>query len=149
MTLINCGLRIKFKDIKWKGCYPLGNTRVWDSATRVTEDMYIPNSLDCISFQYRKRLPIGRGGMILTDDKQAYEWLRKARIDGRDYRVHQWEDVVTTQGWNCYMTHDDAARGILIFDDLTRETNEFEDYGSWETYPDLKGNPFFKEHMGK
>ena len=42
--------------------------------------MYIGgDNFQTLSFQIKKRLPIGRGGMILTDDKK-YDWLVKAKI---------------------------------------------------------------------
>ena len=53
-----------------------------DSATRFTKNMYINKTLTCLSFHHRKHLPIGRGGMILTDSKKLM-WL-KARYDGRN-----------------------------------------------------------------
>ena len=34
----------------------------------------------------KKKIPIGRGGAILTNDKKAYQWLKMARYDGRDIR---------------------------------------------------------------
>ena len=145
MTIINNGFNLKFEDLKWKGQYQLKDTRVWDSATRFTENMFIGGDrLQCISFQSRKRLPIGRGGMVITNDKHAADWLRKARIDGRDVSKHQFDDEYTFSGWNLYMTPDDAARGILIFDDMTKDKKEFADYGSWEMYPDLSTKEFFE-----
>ena len=37
----------------------------------------------CISFQYRKHLSLGRGGIILLDKKDDYEHLKKMSYDGR------------------------------------------------------------------
>ncbi len=45
--------------------------------------MYIPKSYMALSFHIKKQLPIGKGGMVLTDDKKAYEWFKKARYEGR------------------------------------------------------------------
>ena len=46
-----------------------GNTNIIDAAVYWKENCYIPNSFMCLSFQFQKHLNIGKGGMILTDDK--------------------------------------------------------------------------------
>ena len=47
------------------------------------KNMYIPDTLMCLSFHGRKCLAIGRGGAILTDNLETYNWLKCARFDGR------------------------------------------------------------------
>ena len=37
----------------------------------------------CISFQFKKHLNIGRGGIILTDNETSYAALKKMSYDGR------------------------------------------------------------------
>ena len=80
MQIAHAGHRIKFVDMEWDGIYQLGNTGVYDGSVMFTKDMFMGGSdtLQCLSFQLKKRLPIGRGGMILTNDKAAYEWLKLA-----------------------------------------------------------------------
>ena len=46
------------------------------------KDSYIPEHL-CLSFSISKHLNIGRGGMILTDDKKVSKVLKKMSHDGR------------------------------------------------------------------
>jgi dTDP-4-amino-4,6-dideoxygalactose transaminase len=104
-------------DIEWRGCYQLHPTRVYDSAVRFEKNMYIKDSFFCLSFQYRKNLPIGRGGMILTDDKDAVERLKELRLNGRD-------------GWNMYMTPEQAARGITLLKMREKKTG-WSDYDDW------------------
>ena len=70
--VINAGCKVKFVDKEWKGCYHLSPYPVVDGATRFTKDMYEPGTFHCLSFHIRKILPIAKGGMILTDDRQAY-----------------------------------------------------------------------------
>ena len=41
------------------------------------ENSYIPGTFMCLSFQFQKHLSLGRGGMILLDDKEAYNKLSK------------------------------------------------------------------------
>ena len=126
----------KLKKIKWEGIYQIKPTRVWDAALRWTEGMYIKDSLMCLSFQIKKRIPIGRGGMILCDSKKEYEWLKLARHDGRDLNTpYDDPNHVKMQGWHYYMTPEDAARGIILMDN-TPKVNK--DQGGWQNYPPLK-----------
>ena len=55
--------------------------------------MYVGNdAIQVVSFQIKKRIPIGRGGMILTDSKDAYDWFKYASYDGRDLRKYYMDD---------------------------------------------------------
>jgi len=133
-SIIHAGYFIKFKDIAWQGEYQLGSTEVWDAALRFRKGMY-HGGFQCISFHIKKLLPIGRGGAILTDDIEAVKWFRKARFDGRN-PVPLQEDDFTMLGWNCYMTPDQAARGLQLFQ--AKGDKEFEDLKVEEQgYPDL------------
>ena len=82
-TVIHAGCKVKFEDIEWSGAYQLNPYPVWDGATRMQRGMYVKDSYYCLSFHRRKHIPIGKGGMILTDDKRAYEWFKVARYEGR------------------------------------------------------------------
>lgn len=133
-SIINAGGKVAFSDDEWTGVYQLGNTGVWDSALRFQKGMY-KGGLHCLSFHSKKLLPIGRGGMVLTDDYNAYKWLRKARFDGRD-EVALADDPLTMVGWNMYMMPEQAARGLQLFDLLKNE--DIHDMDSTKQhYPDL------------
>jgi dTDP-4-amino-4,6-dideoxygalactose transaminase len=136
LQIKHAGLRYDFKDYQWAGLYQLGNSRVWDSAVRWTKDMYIGNNnLQVISFQIKKRIPIGKGGVILTDDSEAAKWLKLASYDGRDLTTPYTDSVhFKNLGYHMYMTPEDAARGIILMDS-TPEVNE--DSGSHLNYTDL------------
>jgi hypothetical protein len=142
MAVHHAGCVVKFEDQNWQGVYQLKPYPIYDGAVRFTEGMYIPGALQCISFQIKKRLPIGKGGMIFTDDREAYEWLKLARFEGRNLEVDQWSDEYAFDGWNMYMTPEDAARGILIFDKLPKNN---EDTANQDNYPDLSQKKLFKE----
>ena len=76
MQVKQAGLNYKFENFEWSGVYQLDPTRVWDGAVRWTKDMYVgDNALQVISFQIKKRIPIGKGGIILTDDEHAAKLL--------------------------------------------------------------------------
>ncbi len=115
--------RLNLDEEHWEGLYQIKPLNVWDSAGRFTKGMYIGgNNFQTLSFQIKKRLPIGRGGMILTDDKEAYDWLVKARYDGRDLNKPQTEDNIEIFGYHMYMTPEDAARGLILFNQLIQNT---------------------------
>ena len=67
----------------WTGIYQIKPYPIYDSAKRLTSNMYIPGSFMCLSFHIKKQLGIGKGGMILTDDLAAVEWFKRARYEGR------------------------------------------------------------------
>ena len=108
-SIINAGGKVKFEKKNWKGRYTLNPYPIVDSALRFKKGMYIPKSLYCLSFHSKKHLPVGRGGMILTDDKLAYHWLRIARFDGRNETQLE-KDNIQIVGWNAYMQPEQAAR---------------------------------------
>ena len=68
----------------------------------------------CLSFHYAKHIPIGRGGMILTDSKKARDWFRIMRNDGRK-EIPKEKDFVRMLGFNAYMTPEQAARGLSLY----------------------------------
>ncbi len=132
-SIIHAGGKVKFKDYKWKGIYQLQPFPIIDGAKRFTKDMYVKNTFHCLSFHARKHLPIGRGGMILTDDEDAYKWFKRARFDGRDECKLE-QDRFEMLGWNFYMTPEQASRGLLLFS-MTPDVNE--DLMEIPDYPDL------------
>jgi len=137
MQIKHVGLNYKFKDFDWSGVYQLNPTRVYDGAVRWTKDMYVGNdALQVVSFQIKKRVPIGKGGVILTDDKAAYDILKLMSYDGRDLTLpYDHEDHIKTFGYHMYMTPEDAARGIILMDSVN-EINE--DSGHSGVYPDVE-----------
>jgi dTDP-4-amino-4,6-dideoxygalactose transaminase len=127
----------------WSGIYELINADIFDSAARFTSDMFIGgNSLQILSFQIKKRLPIGRGGAILTNSLEAYTWLKLSSYDGRNLKSpYTSSNHIEQIGWHYYMTPEDAARGILIMDQLpltNADTMNFEDYPNLLNYRNFK-----------
>ena len=97
--------------------------------------------MQVVSFQIKKRVPIGKGGMIMTNNKEVYEWLKYASYDGRDLQKQYMEDDFKMIGYHFYMTPEDAARGILLMDQIP-EVNK--DTGNSKTYSDLSNKKIFK-----
>lgn len=112
-TILNAGKEVVFRDEDWKGLYKLDPFPIWDCAKRFTSDMYRSGQYQCLSFQIKKNLPIGKGGMILMDDANFVEWAKKARYEGRS-PVNYREDNIKGPGWNFYMPPEDAARGLAL-----------------------------------
>lgn len=139
MQILHAGYEFEFIEKEWSGIYKLDPLNVWDFAGRWTKGMY-EGGYAALSFQIKKRLPIGRGGMILCDDYEAYTWFKKACYDGRDLEKNYMEDDIEMLGWHMYMTPEDAARGIILMDNIS-EINE--DSHSYMSYKDLRLNKVF------
>ena len=110
-------LRWTWKDENWQDYYEIGNTDIIDAAVLWKENSYIAGKFMCLSFQFQKHLSLGRGGMILLDDKEAHEELIRMSYDGRD-RDMPWRDQnVKTHGYHYYMTPETAITGIERLED--------------------------------
>ncbi len=131
-SIMQAGAKLVFEDISWKGIYQLKPFPIYDAAKRLTSNMYIPGSHMCLSFHIKKHLKIGKGGMILTDNKEAVEYFRKARYEGRS-EVKYHEDMIDEEGWNMYMTPEQAARGLTLMQNYP------------EHMPDLPEDPPYRD----
>lgn len=112
--IIHAGGKVNFEQKEWSGIYQLQPTRVYDAALRFTRDMYIHKTLMCLSFTgASKTLKLSKGGMILTDDPFAAEWLKRARMSGRREKSYL-DDDFDMIGWNFYMLPEIAIRGLTL-----------------------------------
>jgi len=140
-AILQCGANLKFNKYRWKNQYILDGSGIWDSAIYFHKGCY-RQDFTCLSFHAKKHIPIGRGGMILTNSANARDVLKRMRFDGR-YGGSLKDDKIYHTGWNMYMTPDQAARGLMLLDVFkAREFHEIDDY---ETYPDLSKHPYFKK----
>ena len=78
--------------------------------------------------------------MILTDDADAAAWFRKGRYEGRGEVMYH-EDNIEINGWNAYMTPEQAARGLELFDKISDDNPDQESSG---TCKDLSKFPIYK-----
>jgi dTDP-4-amino-4,6-dideoxygalactose transaminase len=124
----------------WRGIYQLKPYPIYDSALRLTSGMYIPNTFMALSFHVKKNLPIGKGGMILCDNFEAYKWFKKARYEGRSEKFYK-DDDIEFCGWNMYMTPEEAARGLYLFQNYPDFKNDIIEEGG---YRDLTEFTVFK-----
>lgn len=147
MQIIHSGNIPKFNDIHWDGKYSFGGVPIVDAATAFYKGMYY-DTLDetymILSFHHRKILNIGKGGMILTNDKNFVSWCRPMIYDGRHIDKMYNEDEFECIGYHMYMTPEDAEKGIQIFKTLDSYN---EHCGNWETYKDLTQQKIFKSYI--
>lgn len=144
MQCIHAGNTVRFEDIEWSGEYYLGDTPVVDAATRFRKGMYKSSTYYCVSFHHRKTLKIGRGGVILTDNKEFVDWCRPMIYDGRHkYVMHDVDDYECI-GYHMYMTPEDASIGLTK---LASIADYNPDTGSNLTYKDLSKQSVFLPYI--
>jgi dTDP-4-amino-4,6-dideoxygalactose transaminase len=148
MSIIHAGGKPVFRDQDWSGYYQLKPLPVFDCARWFSSNMYYKITPDrptgilmvCVSFHASKILGDTQGGAILLNDKKAYEWLLKARFDGRTKGVPPHRDTFDTIGWHCYMSPDVAARLLLKLSVLPDHNIPLPN----DKYPDLSLLEIFK-----
>ncbi len=142
--IVHSGNRVKFdnnhpaiKGKKLVGKYQLAPLPIWDCALSFTKDMYMPGQFMCLSFSGAvKHLKLSKGGAILTDNKEAYEWFKMARYMGRHELPHT-ADVFEMAGWNFYLLPELAARGLVLMMGMEENEDleiEYQDLSNYEIY---------------
>jgi dTDP-4-amino-4,6-dideoxygalactose transaminase len=131
MTFKKLNIGFMWDNSAWNDYYFIGNTNIVDGAVYWKKNGYIRNSFMCLSFQFKKHLKLGRGGMILLDDKKAYDVLSKMRYDGRNIDIPWAEQDIDMLGYHYYMTPETAQKGIEEFEkvkDIEPRTWSYDDY---------------------
>ena len=128
-TINHAGCSVKFVDREWSGAYKLDPFPVYDAATRMRKGMYVKDSYYCLSFHRRKHIPIGKGGMILTDNEDAYNWFKVARYEGRHMDRLYKDDYFEVVGWNMYLPPEQAAKGLYLFENIDDDNDDLESSG--------------------
>ena len=82
-TLDKLNIKWSWEEKNWTDFYYIGNTNIIDAAVYWKENSYINNTFMCLSFQFKKHLSLGRGGMILCNNEEDYLELKKLSYDGR------------------------------------------------------------------
>jgi dTDP-4-amino-4,6-dideoxygalactose transaminase len=150
-SIKHAGAKILWRDKRFqsfKGMYELFPSGIYDCALRFKKDMYKRKmynngNMMCLSFHVKKHIPIGRGGMVLVDNKRAYNWLKQMRFDGRHECALQ-DDDINLLGYNMYMTPEQAVRGLMLFDLI--KDKELDDLDSQkQCYPDLSAIKVYNE----
>lgn len=102
---------LEWKDENWVDYYYITDNII-DAAVLWRKNSYISNTFMCLSFQYQKHLSLGRGGIILTDDKEAAIDLKKMSYDGRLPGIPWREQNISSIGYHYYMTPETAKIGL-------------------------------------
>jgi|TARA_R110000824_G_scaffold117718_1_gene269755 dTDP-4-amino-4,6-dideoxygalactose transaminase len=131
-----------WRDEEWIDYYYLGGTNIIDAAVLWERDSYIPSTFMCVSFQFRKHLNLGRGGIILTDDKEASKELKKMSYDGRIPNVPWREQNISSVGYHYYMTPETAELGLKKLPSAISTTPRKWNVSDW---PDLTKMDVFKK----
>ena len=133
-------LKLEWKDENWNDYYYISE-KIIDAAVLWKKDSYIKNTFMCISFQYRKHLNLGRGGMILCPDKNSYNKLKKMIYDGRDPNIPWREQNIESVGYHYYMTPETASKGIEKLPEAIKRNPKKWKITEW---PDLRNMKVFK-----
>lgn len=139
------GLPYTLDDVKWYDYYYMTNDII-DAAVYWKENGYVSGTKMCLSFHFKKHINIGRGGMVLLDNKDEYDRLVKMRYDGRsiyDGILHKDEDI-TEIGYHYYMTPETAEIGSQIFEE---KRDVAPNAVSYEHYRKLTEFSYFKERF--
>ena len=98
-------LDIEWADDEWQDYYYMTDNIV-DAAVYWQADSYIPGTYMCVSFQFKKHLSLGRGGIILCDT------LKRMSYDGRSPDIPWSLQNIKTIGYHYYMTPETAELGL-------------------------------------
>jgi dTDP-4-amino-4,6-dideoxygalactose transaminase len=136
MTMHKLGIQYELLDIKWQGSYQFENSPIWDCARKFESDMYLPGTVQCVSFGFTKPLQIGLGGCILTDDADLYKRASRMRYDGRDiFNYSPWDQQpIFEVGYHYYLRPEECIIGLNLLEN-NQFTTQLEKYFN---YPDCR-----------
>ena len=133
-------LKLQWDNNVWKDYYYV-TPDIIDAAVLWERDSYISNTYMCVSFQFQKHLSLGRGGIILTDDKQSAINLKRLSYDGRHPDIPWREQDIDMIGYHYYMNPEIAQLGLDKFDKAVDTPPREWKYEDW---PDLTTMKIFK-----
>jgi hypothetical protein len=135
------GIEMEWSDEIWQDYYYLTED-VIDAAVLWKQNSYIPGTYMSVSFQFRKHLSLGRGGIILFDKKEDFETLKRMSYDGRSPDESWAVQNIKTMGYHYYMTPETAELGLKKLPEAIERKPKQWTYNDW---PDLTTMDFFKE----
>ena len=124
----------------WQDYYHLTDDII-DAAVLWRENSYIPNTYMCVSFQFRKHLSLGRGGVILFDRQEDFDTLKRMSYDGRSPDESWSVQNIKTIGYHYYMTPETAELGLKKLPEAIERKPKQWVYKDW---PDLTTMDVFK-----
>jgi len=146
MLASKLNITYSWKEESWEDFYYITD-KIVDAAVYWKKNSYIKGTYFVLSFQFKKHLSLGRGGMILTDNEEAAIELKKMAYDGRDNNTGPWaEQNIETIGYHYYMTPETAELGISKFQAATDSVPKL---WSYKDYPDLTKFKVFNNGTSK
>jgi len=134
-------IKLNWVEDQWQDFYFLTH-EIIDAAVLWKKDSYIKDKFMCISFQYRKHLNLGRGGVILLTDYRDYQKLKKMTYDGRESEIPWREQNIDLMGYHYYMTPETAENGLKKLPEAIKTKPK-----KWtiEDWPDVSKMEVFKK----
>lgn len=142
MTFEKLEIPWDFIDVKWQDYYHITNTNIIDAAVYWKANGFQKGYFNCLSFQFRKHLNLGRGGMILTDSQEDAVKLKKMSYDGRRFDIPWAQQDIDTIGYHYYMTPETAELGLIKLEQVKNSPSRV---WSFQDYPDLSTMKVFKK----
>ena len=133
-------LDLVWTDEKWKDFYYI-TENVIDAAVNWKRNSYVPGTYMCVSFQFRKHLSLGRGGIVLFDKKEDFDVLKRMSYDGRTPDEPWSTQNVKSIGYHYYMTPETAELGLKRLPIAITTPPKNWTYSDW---PDLTKMEVFK-----
>ena len=137
-------IELVWEDREWQDWYNLGYGNVIDAAVLWKRDSYIEGTMMNISFQFQKHLSLGKGGMILCDNKEDATMLKKMSYDGRLPNIPWRGQNVDTIGYHYYMTPETAQMGLEKLEKAIETKPKQWTITDW---PDLTQMDIFKTNL--
>ena len=131
---------MSWSDEEWKDYYYLTDDII-DAAVLWQKNSYVSNTYMSVSFQFRKHLSLGRGGVILFDKQSDYDVLKRMSYDGRSPDLPWAQQNIKTIGYHYYMTPETAELGLKKLPDAIKCQPKKWVYTDW---PDLTTMEVFK-----
>ena len=111
MLASKLNIEMEWTDEKWQDYYYLADNII-DAAVLWRPGSYVPGSYMSVSFQFRKHLSLGRGGVILFDNEKDFDTLKRMSYDGRSPDLPWAQQNIKTIGYHYYMTPETAELGL-------------------------------------
>ena len=132
---------MEWTDQIWQDYYHLTDDII-DAAVLWRENSYIPSTYMSVSFQFRKHLSLGRGGIVLFDKEEDYDILKRMSYDGRSPDESWSVQNIKTIGYHYYMTPETAELGLKKLPEAIKRKPKQWIHTDW---PDLTTMDVFKD----
>ncbi len=136
-------IELEWRDDAWVDYYHVTHN-VIDAAVLWKRGSYLPGTMMGVSFQHQKHLSLGRGGILLLDNKDVATEIKKMSYDGRLPGTPWREQNISTFGYHYYMTPETAELGLSKLPAAISTTPKQWVIGDW---PDLTAMDVFKNGM--